>query len=1804
MNGFTLREDTAVGSVVYTLKGQDPEGTDVSFTVSGDHLSVDRDTGLVTLVQPLDRETISSIEAIITVTDERVFGIEANTVPIRREIPFIDVNDNRPLFHNDPYTFSVAESASPGATLYSTIKITDADSGSNADVKLECIKEETPKACEKFEVREARVAEGEYVGIISLRELLDYETHSEYSIAMRARDSGREIALSATTTVKVDVRDVQDQPPVFLNAPFTATVREASPPGTPVVEVQARDGDLGEPRRLTLTLEGDDAGYFRLGEAKSGQDDVMAATIMTSNMTLDRENPIILNNGGLYTFYIRAQEEAGEAAVAQVTVVVTDVDDQRPVFSHDHINVQVPEDIADGTPLPGLNLVVSDGDVGENARFTLALEDIFASQGTFSIFPEAAVGRSPVVVKVARADRLDYENPEASNFVFKVVASEKGIPVASAVVNVTVTDANDNSPTFPQASYRFSVSEGVTHGHAVTTLLANDSDSGQYGQLSYSLKGFGAEKFRVDETMGKLYIVDCGSNPCLDFERQQTFSLTYSATDGGGKVTSVNIFIDVEDENDNAPVFSRREYRRTVDEGASAFDPPLFVKATDADGESQGGGRVFYKIQEGNTEDEAFFMEPVSGELTIQRALTHLDTPSSTYALTIRATDAGEPPKHTDVRIFVTVGRDTNRPPRFRQRGYKAKVPEDAPPGTEVIQVVATDPDGSDEALVYLLTAGARDNFVINDTSGQVTVASGASLNRDLTPMYQLVVAAVDSGEQTRQTSTTTIIVDLEDVNNKPPKFDQESYVQYVSERLPVDEVVVRVRASDPDLDAELRYFLTPPIMARDKTGVALKPSSPYDYMGTFSINETSGEVYVSGVLDHNEAAVVILTITVTDMNASEDFPNQNDTAEVTLYVQAFSAQNPIFAPPWTPARPQLQVEVEEEQDPGTVVFSVTARDPVTGQPVRRYEKVGGSDPEDLFTVAPITGLVTVNARLDYEASETKTTSLQVLAIAGDRSSQASVTVKILDVNDNSPIFTENEYHTRLSEDSRFPKSVLMVTATDADTGPRGEVKYSLGGEGALLFVINETNGEIVIARGAQLDREASASITLEVTAYDTPGGGVTRRKTTVIVEVELVDVNDESPVWREDGGGNTVVVAENTGVGSPVATLLASDPDLGLNGLVRYQLPEPQGQLDGHFSLDDESGVLSVKAALNGKGRTEPYELTIRALDQGTPQQYSESTLRILIGDVSANDGVPSFIRPAPNEGASVLENSKVGTAVFQVEAEDPDDPNTPNGKIVYSFLDDGSNNGVFEIDPTTGMIRTAGTVDREVREQYTVVVVAQDLGRPPQLASRVITINITDTDDNPPIFPRLPGDEAMEVEVEEEAAVGTVVGHVSAQDMDSGDNAFIDYRITFGNDGGLFGINRTSDNRGMIYVKNRIDREEVDSVTLTLLCGKLGRRMPTRMEYDRANPAMMQMLILVRDLDDNKPSFERAELTAGVRVDAALQTEVVRLRAYDKDPTAQPIRYAVHNISFSHLEDTVELLPDEEVDAEGTLLLEGTTGALRTNAPLTRYAHGTFTVFITAASAPPPATPAMAKVTIYVLRDSDLMRFVFGLTPGEVRRQLANFRKEVEGALPVAASLNIYDTTYYSNADGAIDFTTTGSCFQLEGRNLHDTKVLLDARQNPDLDKVFNRFTVRKVERCVPRRASTGADWVEVWVLVIAAFIGVGGGVAAITVCCLYSSYRRRLKQHHRHLRLLESPPSVGPVLPPGSIVMLPPGPLGHPGPPGPPMGHLGPPPGPPGHPIPPPASMLSSEPPRSYEWQERGLPMDNVSYRSGQR
>jgi hypothetical protein len=188
-------------------------------------------------------------------------------------------------------------------------------------------------------------------------------------------------------------------------------------------------------------------------------------------------------------------------------------------------------------------------------------------------------------------------------------------------------------------------------------------------------------------------------------------------------------------------------------------------------------------------------------------------------------------------------------------------------------------------------------------------------------------------------------------------------------------EPVLTVTATDPDSDAKLEYSIVEPIRAADRTGVALKSTTPYNYKETFKINSTTGEVSVAKPLDHQAAAVIIITVQATDLNAVEHIEEQSAKAEVTVYIQAYSNNNPVFLmSTWTPTNPVIKVAVVEEQPVGATLLTLTAKDPLNGKLITKFEEVKSAklqDAEDFVRVDQ-SGIITLNKRLDYESLQQK----------------------------------------------------------------------------------------------------------------------------------------------------------------------------------------------------------------------------------------------------------------------------------------------------------------------------------------------------------------------------------------------------------------------------------------------------------------------------------------------------------------------------------------------------------------------------------------------------------------------------------------------------------------------------------------------------------------------------------------------------------------------------------------------------------------------------------------------------------------
>lgn len=344
------------------------------------------------------------------------------------------------------------------------------------------------------------------------------------------------------------------------------------------MEIVAKDGDTANPRPVLLTLEGDTENYFKLlPERPLGR-----AVLVASDVPIDRESDVVMHNGGVYSFYIKAielinNEVPSDFTVTPITIIVTDVDDHVPKFNKEVYDISIPENIENGSPVPGLSIYVEDNDIGQNSKYDLSLRNVFNSEEVFALSTDHGEGRTPLSIKVKDSSKLDYDVDEEDKrmFSFDIVSSVGNRELSSARVNIKLLDMNDNAPVFNEFSYKFNVLENATIGTKIGDVEATDRDFGIFGEIEYTLTGFGSNMFKTDKNKGGVYVAQL-----LDYEKQKSYSLTLLAKDGGGKGTSASIFVDVLDVNDNAPIFEASEYSRTIRDGATSFEPQFVVRVS------------------------------------------------------------------------------------------------------------------------------------------------------------------------------------------------------------------------------------------------------------------------------------------------------------------------------------------------------------------------------------------------------------------------------------------------------------------------------------------------------------------------------------------------------------------------------------------------------------------------------------------------------------------------------------------------------------------------------------------------------------------------------------------------------------------------------------------------------------------------------------------------------------------------------------------------------------------------------------------------------------------------------------------------------------------------------------------------------------------------------------------------------------------------------------------------------------------------------------------------------------------------
>nr|XP_061786037.1 protocadherin beta-16-like [Nerophis lumbriciformis] len=419
---------------------------------------------------------------------------------------------------------------------------------------------------------------------------------------------------------------------------------------------------------------------------------------------------------------------------------------------------------------------------------------------------------------------------------------------------------------------------------------------------------------------------------------------------------------------------------------------------------------------------------------------------------------------------------------------------------------------------------------------------------------------------------------------------------------------------------------------------------------------------------------------------------------------------------------------------------------------------------------------------LDREREEQM--SLVLTAVDGGEprmSGTMLIHITVLDVNDNAPIFTQTTYKAIVTENSPAGTIVATVTASDADGEFNSKISYSITNtldNVRNIFKINKESGQVSLI--GNIDFEKSRHFQINLLASD--DGGLTD-SCKLIIDVQ--DVNDNKPEINIMSKSN--VISEDAEINTVVTMINIQDLDSGENGNVNCFVNENMPFI---LKTSKNNFYTLVTDSELDRERSSEYNITVMCSDEGVPSLSSSVTLTLHISDV--NDNAPVFERSSYE--ASIVENNTPGLSVFTVKARDADW--NQNARLSY-MLEDSSVNGVpvssyVSVSADSGVIHAVRSFDYEHLKEFNFHVRAQDGGSPPLSSNVSVRILIQDQNDNAPqvLYPVQTGGSVLAEMVPRSADVGYLVTKVVAVDVDSGQNAWLSYKVHKATDRALFEV------------------------------------------------------------------------------------------------------------------------------------------------------------------------------------------------------------------------------------------------------------------------------------------------------------------------------------------------------------------------------------------------------------------------------
>ncbi|KAM7042534.1 uncharacterized protein M8220_007705 [Acridotheres tristis] len=1421
-------------------------------------------TGHLVTAERIDRERLCERVQQCVLRCELIVEGEMKFYEI--EVEITDINDNDPRFREPEIELRMSETTAPGSR-FPLAEAHDPDSSRNSLQSYEL------SGDEHFSLAVQAGPGGDQRPELVLAKALDREEAAFHELVLRAMDGG-DPARTGTARIRVTVLDANDNAPVFSQAEYTVRVPEDVPVGSTLVTLTATDTDEGPNGHVKYSFKKiteKASNIFHL-DSESG-----AISLLQS---LDYEE------GDSYELEVQAHDGGGLSDTAKLSITVTDVNDNAPELTVSSALTEISEDAPSGTVVALLH--VRDGDSGANGEVRCSLD------GDVPFRLQSSHGSYYSVVTARELDR-----EQVSEYNVTVRAADGGSPSlqSSAVLALRVLDVNDNAPVFAEERYSARLAENNAAGALVLTVRATDADWGQNARVRYRLRegrvrGAPLSSYvSVQAETGALYALRS-----LDYEQVRELRLWVLAEDGGAPALSsnVSVLLQIVDENDNAPQVL---YPPAAAAGSGSGSGgawwsgvelaprwseagALVAKVVAVDADAGQNAWLSYELAKA-TEPGLFRVGLHSGE--VRTARSPLARDAARQSLVVVVKDHGRPALSATATLSVVLAESVAELlAELGSAADEAAAPAE-PAGSLTRWLVLAVAAVSCLFLAFLLLLLAlrlrrwRRQQLLPPASGAlrgVPVSHFVGIDgvRAFLQSYSHDVSlTADSRKSQLRFSASGSCCDT-----LPARPLPDEPAPLLGDQDPAGAIPVDPSAPSALSPAQSRAPLSAAIRRLQWRGGASgcrywPPPSGAGAAAVAAAAASCPRRLLARPAPATAAAAPPAAATAAATAAEAAARDGGEKRPERARCAAFERLGPgggrallgalLLCVWWRAAAERVRYAIAEELGRGSLVGPL-ARDlglSADELPARKLQVASaGKKQLKYFTVNEENGNLYVNERLDREemCGSSATCSVSFEVLVHNPVNVFHVEVAIEDVNDNSPVFSKPVLDLEIGEwtfpGARFP----LEMARDIDVGMNSQLTYQLSSDPSFTLSMKEKPGgkkqpELVLERA--LDREKQSSFELVLTAVD---AGEPARSGTVQVRINVTDANDNSPVFSKSV--YEARIGENLPAGSLVLRVEATDADAASNGRVSYSFGNVPDGVPLLFTVDSESGEVRTVGPIDFEEENK-YVFGLEATDGGGLTDHCEVQIDI----TDENDNAPEI--SILTLSSPVPEDAPVGTVVAVLNVNDPD--SGENGQVSCEL----SGEAPLSIVASPGgsyKVVTASALDREQASEHRVTVVARDRGRPALSARTELVLEVSDVNDNAPVFEEA----AYSAYVWENNAAGALVLRVQARDADAGANGRVSYWLAGGSAGAAGAAPPVSveARSGALYAQRSLDYEQCREFAVAVRAQDGGAPA-------RSSTATVRVFVL--DRNDNAPRvlWPAAPAASAGEAPAAAAFEVV---------------------------------------------------------------------------------------------------------------------------------------------------------------------------------------------------------------------------------------------------------------------------------------------------------------------------------------